>query len=188
MYGKFLSLVKKNPIIAAVNNLDKLDIAVVSPCQIIFLLTGSIMNVKDIVNKCKKHDKCILIHLDLLEGMSKDACALKYISEYIKPDGIITTKGNLIRIARENNIFAIQRLFILDSLSLETGIKSIHSTRPEAIEILPGIMPKVIRSIHGETQIPLIAGGLIADKDDAVASLNAGAIGISTSNRAVWYM
>ena len=188
MYSKFLEMVQKNPIIAAVNNLDKLDMALVSPCRIIFLLAGSIMNIKDIVDKCKKHDKCILVHLDLLEGMSKDACALKYISEYIKPDGIITTRSSLIRTAKENNVFAIQRLFILDSLSLDTGIKSLHSTKPEAIEILPGIMPKAIKRIHAETQIPLIAGGLIIDKEDAIASLNAGAIGISTSNKAVWYM
>ncbi len=188
MYSEIVNMIKDNPIIAAVNNLEKLDLAVSSPCRLIFLLTGSIFNIKDIVEKCKRSGKRILVHLDLLEGLSKDECALRYISEYIKPDGIITTRGNLIRIAKENNIFAIQRLFILDSMSLDTGIKSIHSTKPEAIEILPGIMPKVIRRIHSETNIPLIAGGLIIDKEDAIASLSAGAVGISTSNRAVWYM
>lgn len=188
MYSKFLTIIQKNPIIAAVNNIEKIDFAIVSPCKIIFLLTGNIINIKDIVEKCKKNNKYILVHLDLVEGLSKDEYSLKYISEYIKPDGIITTRGNLVRIAKENSIFAIQRLFILDSMSLDTGIKSIHSTKPEAIEILPGIMPKAIKRIHAETQIPLIAGGLIADKEDAIASLNAGAIGISTSNKSVWYM
>lgn len=188
MYSRFITIIQDNPVIAAVNNLERLDMAIESPCRMIFLLTGNIMNIKDIVEKCKKNEKYILVHLDLMDGLSKDEYALKYISDYIKPDGIITTRGNLIRIARENNIFAIQRLFILDSMSLDTGIKSIHSTRPEAIEILPGIMPKAIRRIHAETQIPLIAGGLIIDKEDAIASLNAGAMGISTSNKAVWYM
>lgn len=188
MYSELITMIRDNPIIAAVNNLEKLDMAIESPCKLIFLLTGSIFNIKDIVEKCKKKGKRILVHLDLLEGLSKDECALKYISEYIKPDGIITTRGNLVRIAKENGIFAIQRLFILDSMSLDTGIKSIHSTKPEAIEILPGIMPKAIRRIHAETQIPLIAGGLIIDKEDAIASLSAGAMGISTSNKAVWYM
>jgi glycerol uptake operon antiterminator len=188
MYSKFLTIIQKNPIIAAVNNIEKMDFAVASPCKIIFLLTGNIINIKDTVEKCKKNNKYILVHLDLVDGLSKDEYALKYISEYIKPDGIITTRGNLIRIAKENGIFAIQRLFLLDSMSLDTGIKSIHSTKPEAIEILPGIMPKAIKRIHAETQIPLIAGGLIIDKEDAIASLNAGAIGISTSNKSVWYM
>lgn len=188
LHSKFIDLIQNNPVIAAVNNLEMLDSAIASPCRLIFLLTGNIINIKDIVDKCKRNGKPILVHLDLIDGLSKDEYALKYISEYIKPDGIITTRGSLIRIAKENGIFAIQRLFILDSMSLDTGIKSIHSTRPEAIEILPGIMPKAIRRIHGETQIPLIAGGLIIDKEDAIASLGAGAIGISTSNKAVWYM
>lgn len=188
LFGRFITIIEKNPVIAAVNVLEKLESAIASPCKMIFLLTGNIINIKDIVDKCKRNGKYILVHLDLVEGLSKNEYALKYISECIKPDGIITTRGNLIRIAKENNIFAIQRLFILDSMSLDTGIKSIHSTRPEAIEILPGIMPKAIKRIHAETQIPLIAGGLIIDKEDAIASLNAGAMGISTSNKAVWYM
>lgn len=188
LYRRFLSLVKKHPIIAAVNNLEKLDMALSSPCKVIFLLTGNIMNIKGVVDKCRSNDKCTLVHLDLIEGLSKEEWALKYINEYVKPDGIITTRSNLVRICKEDNIFAIQRMFMLDSMSLYTGIKSIHSTKPEAIEILPGIMPKVIKQIHTETQIPLIAGGLIIDKEDAMASLNAGAMGISTSNKAVWFM
>lgn len=188
MHNKYIDIIQKNPIIAAVNNLNKLDLAVSSPCKMIFLLTGNIINIKDIVEKCRKNNKYILVHLDLMEGFSKDECALRYIIEYIKPDGIITTRGNLIRSSKENNIFAIQRLFILDSMSLDRGIKSIHSTKPDAIEILPGIMPKAIKRICAESQIPLIAGGLIIDKEDAIASLSAGAVGISTSNKAIWYM
>lgn len=188
LYSKLIAVIQRNPIIAAVNNLEMLEPAIASPCKLIFLLTSNIINIKDIVDKCKKSDKYILVHLDLVDGLSRDEYAMKYISEYIKPDGIITTRSNLVRIAKDNGIFAIQRLFILDSMSLDTGIKSIHSTKPEAIEILPGIMPKAIKRIHAETQIPLIAGGLIIDKEDAIASLGAGAIGISTSNKSVWYM
>lgn len=188
MYNKFINRVQNSPIIAAVNDLEKLDPAIDSPCEIIFLLTGSIFNLKEIVDKCKVRDKCILVHLDLMEGFSKDAIALKYMHDNIKPDGIITTKSNLIKIAKDLNIFVIQRLFILDSLSLESGIKSIHSTKPDAIEILPGVMPKIIRMIYHETQIPLIAGGLISDKEDVINVLRAGAIGISTSRKEIWKM
>lgn len=188
MYSKFISRVQNSPIIAAVNDPAKLDPALASPCEIIFLLVGSIFNLKETVDKCKAHEKCILVHFDLMEGFSKDAIALKYMHENIQPDGIITTKSNLIKIAREFNIFAIQRLFILDSLALDSGIKSIHSTKPDAIEILPGVMPKVIRTIHHETRIPVIAGGLIADKEDVINVLKAGAFGVSTSKKEIWEM
>jgi len=182
-----LSQVQGSPIIAAVNDQKKIEPAIHSPCNIIFLLSGSIFNLKEIVDRCKEQDKCILVHLDLMEGLSKDAVALKYLHNNIKPDGVITTKSNLIKIAKDMGMFSIQRLFILDSLSLDSGIKSIRSTKPDAIEILPGIMPKIIQTIHHETRIPLIAGGLIRDKEDVINVLNAGAVGVSTSKREIWY-
>jgi glycerol uptake operon antiterminator len=188
LHHEFLSQVQGSPIIAAVNDQKKIEPAIHSPCEIIFLLSGSIFNLKEIVDRCKEQDKCILVHLDLMEGLSKDAVALKYLYNNIKPDGVITTKSNLVKIAKDMGMFSIQRLFILDSLSLDSGIKSIRSTKPDAIEILPGIMPKIIQTIHHETRIPLVAGGLIGDKEDVINVLNAGAVGVSTSKREIWYM
>ena len=182
----FYNKIQNNPIVAAVNDIEELELALESDCEIIFLLTGNIFNLKDIVTRVKEKEKVICIHLDLLEGFSKDLIALRYINEYIQPHGIITTRSNLIKKAKNMDMFLIQRLFILDSLSLETGITSIQTVQPDAIEILPGIMPKIIKKISKETQIPLIAGGLINDKEDVIESLKAGAIGVSSSNNSIW--
>lgn len=186
MASQFYSRIQNNPIVAAVNDLAKLESAIQSPSEMIFLLTGNILNLKEIVKRVKENGMDIYIHLDLMDGFSKDAIALRYIHEHIRPDGIITTKSNLIKLARDMNIFAIQRLFILDSLSLDTAIKTIQSTKPDAIEILPGVMPKIVKRIIKETSIPVIAGGLIIDKDDVIEILKAGAIGVSSSNEGVW--
>lgn len=188
MGNGFFSNVINNPIIAAINDMNKAEAAINSPCKVIFLLAGDISNIKDIVERVKDNNKLIYVHIDLMDGFSKDNIALKYISENMHPDGIITTRGNLVKAAKEMNIFIIQRLFVLDSLSLDTGIKSIRNTRPDAIEILPGIMPRITKLIHSETKIPVITGGLINDKDDVIQNLKAGAIGISTSKQEIWYM
>jgi glycerol uptake operon antiterminator len=188
MSHDFYNTIEDNPIIAAINNVNQVDDAIKSPCKIVFLLTGDILNIKEIVGKLRENGKKIYVHVDLIGGFSKDTTALKYISKNINPDGIITTKSNLVKAAKELNIFTIQRLFLLDSLALISGINSIRSIRPDAVEILPGIMPKIIEEIRIETRIPIIAGGLIRDKSDVIGSLNAGAIGISTSNQEVWYM
>jgi len=184
--SQFYSKIQNNPIVAAVNDLSKLETAILSPSEMIFLLTGNILNLKEIVKRVKENRMDIYIHLDLMDGFSKDAIALKYIHEHIRPDGIITTKSSLIKLAKEMNIFAIQRLFILDSLSLDTAIKTIQSTKPDAIEILPGVMPKIVKRIVKETRIPVIAGGLIIDKDDVIEILKAGAIGVSSSSEGIW--
>ncbi|NMA86995.1 MAG: glycerol-3-phosphate responsive antiterminator [Tissierellia bacterium] len=184
----FFEKIEANPIIAAVNDLERLDEALDSPCESIFLLTGNIFNLKEIAHRVKSKDKGLYIHVDLIDGFSKDTWGLEYIVKNIYPDGIITTKSNLVRMGKNLNAFTIQRLFILDSMSLDKGIESIQNIRPDAIEILPGIMPKIVRKIYEETRLPIITGGLIMDKEDVISSLNAGAIAVSTSNKEVWYM
>ena len=58
----------------------------------------------------------------------------------------------------------------------------------DLIEVLPGIMPKIIKHIAGRAAVPVIAGGLISEKEDVMRALDAGAIAISTTNQAVWKM
>ena len=43
-------------------------------------------------------------------------------------------------------------------------------------------MPKVIRRVCRLVRVPVIAGGLISDKEDVMAALSAGAISVSTTN------
>lgn len=188
MSSLFFDNINKNPVIAAVNNAENLKKAIESPSNIIFLLTGNIFNLSYMVEEIKENNMEVYIHIDLIEGFSRDTVALDYIGKNIKPDGIITTKSNLIKYAKNIGLFAIQRLFLIDSLSLDTGINSIKSIRPNAVEILPGVMPKITKIIHEKTNIPIVTGGLILDESDVKESLEAGAIGISTSKEEIWYM
>lgn len=188
MASEFYDKIYSNPIIAAIDDVNKLELAIKSPCEIIFLLCGDIFDLKSIVDEVKKSNKSIFVHLDLIDGFSKDTTALKYIHEKICPSGIITTKSNLIKKAKEMDLFAIQRLFMLDSMSLEKGIHSVKSTKPDAIEILPGVMHKITKKICDEVKVPVIAGGLIQNKDDVIMSIKSGAIAISTTRKETWYM
>lgn len=183
----FFEKISDNPIIAAVNNLDKVDDAIDSPAEIIFMLTGDIFTIGDIVKKIQAKGKSVFLHIDLLDGFSRDAIALEYISKTIKPDGIITTKNNLVKVAMDLGLFTIQRFFILDSLSLAKGIQSMKHNKPNAIEILPGVNAKITKIVIRETKIPVITGGLIMDKEDVINSIKAGAIGISTTKKELWY-
>lgn len=186
--SNFFSKIELKPVIAAISDLSQLDHSLESPCENIFLLTGNIFNLKEIANKVKSKNKELYIHIDLIDGFSKDTWGLEYIIKNIKPDGIITTKNNLIKLGKDLGAFTIQRLSILDSLSLDEGIKSIKNTRPDVVEILPGIIPKVIKKIHLETNIPIIAGGLVIDEEDLVDCLNSGAVAVSTTNKGLWYL
>ncbi len=186
MKETFLKLMKTEPVIAAVKDLENLDCAVNSDCTIIFLLCGNIFNLKEIVEKVHAKDKLIFIHVDLIDGFSKDATALRYIHEQIAPDGVISTKNNQLKVAKELGMLTVQRLFIIDSLSIQTTVKTSAAIKPDAIEIMPGIMPRITKKLSEVIEVPVIVGGLISEKDDIEKALESGALGVSTSSRELW--
>ncbi len=187
---EFISKIEMNPIIAAVKDDEGLETALTEDVEIIFVLYGDICTIPRIVRKIKKADKVAMVHVDLVTGLnnSKDVC-LDFIKNNTEADGIITTKSNLISHARELELNTVLRYFILDSMALQNIEKQARSSgiKPDIIEFLPGIvLPKMIRRINKVSRVPIIAGGLIADKEDVMNALDAGALAISTTNPDVW--
>jgi len=186
MKEPIIDRVELNPVIAAVQNEKDLEIAINSQVTTIFLLCADIFNAEALVNKIRNADKSVLIHIDFLEGIGKDAKAIDYIIQVIRPDGVISTKSSHIKIAKEKGMFTIQRFFLIDNKSLEMTIKSVKVRRPDMIEIMPGVMPGVISRITKELSIPVIAGGLISSKQDIMDALKSGALGASTGKKDLW--
>lgn len=187
---EFINKIESNPIIAAVKDDEGLEVALTEDIEIIFVLYGDICSIPTIVDKIKKAGKVAMVHVDLITGLnnSKDVC-LDFIKNNTKADGIITTKSNLIQHARELELNTVLIYFILDSLALQNIEKQARSPgiKPDIIEFLPGIvLPKMIKRINKVSRVPIIAGGLIADKEDVMNALDAGALAISTTNRDVW--
>ena len=177
---------QRNVVIAAVKSLDYLDTAISSSCNTIFLLTGSLFNLDDSIKKIHGGGKKVYIHVDFMSGFSQDSTFLEYVAEVLKPEGVITTRSSVARKAKSLGLFVIQRFFIFDSMSLESAIESALAIRPDAIEVLPGVMPKIIKIMRDKTKQPVIGSGLILDKEDVDKALEAGAIGITTSNTELW--
>lgn len=176
---------EENPMIAACNE-NKISLVKEASIDVVFLLNANIFNLKKDVSELKEAGKFVFVHVDLLDGFSKDKYAIKYIAEYIKPDGIISTKSNIIKIAKSLGFLTIQRLFIPDSQSFDTGLNNINTTKPDAIEIMPGIIPSLIQDMSKKVSLPIIAGGLVNSKEQVIQSLKAGAYAVSTSNNSLW--
>ena len=155
------------PVIAAIKDEEGLKKCLHSDIQIVFVLYGDICNIGKIVGKLKAAGKTVIIHIDLIAGLSSKEIAVTYIKSVTHADGIISTKPGVIREAKEEGLFAIMRFFVIDSIAFDSIQKQTESVRPDMIEVLPGVMPKIIRRICRESRVPVIAGGLIADKEDA---------------------
>lgn len=176
------------PIITAVKDEAGLKKCLTCDSRIVFILFGDICNIGRLVDKVKESGRIAIVHMDLVNGLGNKEVSVDFIKVNTKADGIITTKSSLIKRGKELGMFTVLRFFVIDSMALQNIEKQGGSVKPDLIEILPGVMPKVIRRICRLTKIPIIAGGLIQDKEDIVNALSAGAISISTTNESVWFL
>lgn len=144
------------------------------------------MNIPNIISRIKNSGKIVLVHVDLIDGLASRDVAVDFIAKNTCADGIISTRPNIIKCANSYDLLAVQRFFLLDSIAMNNIIKQISNVA-DAIEILPGVMPKIIRRLVESVRKPIIAGGLITDKEDAVNALNAGAYAISSSKGNEWF-
>jgi glycerol uptake operon antiterminator len=192
MGREFLEKIEASPIIAAVKDDRELVRALQSDVDVVFILYGDVCTIPMIVDRIKEAGRTAMVHLDLVSGLSPKEISIDYIRMRTRADGIITTRANLIRHARESGLATILRYFVLDSLALiniEKQSQQHRASQPDLIEILPGVIsPKVLSRICQMSRVPVIAGGLIHDREDVMNALNAGAIAISTSTPDVWEM
>lgn len=190
MNQEFYDAVEANPVIAAVKNDAGLQAAVeMEEIQVIFVLYGDVCTIPEILERIKAAGKKAMVHIDLIAGLSAKEISVEFIARQTRADGIITTKPALVRRAKELRIFAVLRFFVIDSLALK-NIENLEmqcgTSRPDFIEVLPGVMPKVLGRIAKVSRIPMIAGGLITEKEDVIAALSVGAIAVSSTNQDVW--
>lgn len=182
---QLLDILAEAPVIAAIQD-GKWDEAIASPAKIIFCLKANLLTVKENIVAAHKQNKFVFVHIDLADGIGKDKVGLRFLSE-CGVDGIITTRGNLVRAAKELGLITVQRIFALDSQGISGVDELVFASRPDFIEIMPGVIDKIIsRFAEGDT--PVIAGGLIETKNEVTAALSCGAIAVSTGRKELWYV
>ena len=185
MNREFKDALEDSPVIAAIKDEYGLKECLKSDIRVVFILYGDICNIADIVDAVKQTGKMALVHLDLINGLSAKDVAVDFIKKYTKADGIISTKPALIKHAGEIGLTSVLRLFVIDSMAYENIQKHVKGARPDVIEVL---MPKVVKKVCRISQIPVIAGGLVSDKEDVMSLLQVGVVSVSSTNKDIWFM
>ena len=185
MKTKVKKFFEEIPIIAAAHEYNWSD-AVESPAKVILCCSANIMNVEDKISEIHSRGKVAFVHIDLLDGIGKDKSGVEFLAK-CGVDGIVSTRGNLVKYAKELGLITVQRFFALDAKGI-SGINDLSaSTRPDYIEIMPGVIGKIIRHF-ADGPIPVLVGGLIDTKEEIAEALNNGAFAISTSKKDLWYL
>ena len=182
----YVEAIIDSPVIAAVQNRQSLERALSLGVPTVFLINTDIFSAKALVDTAKKSDTRVFLHMDLIDGLAASTRALDYVQTSMSPSGIISTRSALVKYARDQGIFAIQRFFMVDNASYENAVRSAAKIRPSMIELMPGIIPSVIKRFTHDVDSPVIAGGLITERKQVIAALSSGAIGVSTGREPLW--
>ena len=172
-------------VIAATRNGTEFDLACKSGALVIFDLAPDINSLAERLEKAHGAGKRMFIHLDLATGIGKDESGIIFLKK-LGIDGIISTRVNIIKAAREHGIFTVQRFFIVDSHSISTTLDALKASKADMIEIMPGTVSKVIRSLCITTATPIIAGGLIENDKEITEAITNGAAAVSTGKKELW--
>ncbi len=158
MENPIINALERTPVIAATDRVGWQS-AVLSDAEVLFHLGADIITVSDDIKAAKRNGKFVFIHIDLADGIGKDKAGIDWLKT-LGADGIISTRTQLIRAAHDSGLLAVQRFFILDSKGMHSISETIENTRPDLIEIMPGVIPKALKLLP-VTKFPLLREGLL---------------------------
>src|SRR5690606_29250832 len=125
---------------------------------ILFLLSGTIFDLGRIQEYVSTSSSLLFVHIDLIQGVGRDGAGIRWLAKEFGVNGIRSTRSHLVNAARREGLLAIQRLFVLDSEALRTGLKVLAETQPDAVEILPAlILPHIAHRLPAKNMPPIVA-------------------------------
>lgn len=184
-FRKVLGLRRVIPVVKRVKDLEEI---IPLPSVIPIILMGGDISQLSAISELKKQypEKCLFLHLDLFEGIGKDESGIVFLKN-AGVDGIISVKSQLLNYAKQNKMGTVQRLFVVDSEAVKTGLRVFHKITPDAIEILPATVPKyVLDEFRESSSVFLLGGGLLKTHEDVKQALLNGFNAVTASQRNLW--
>lgn len=179
------------PVIPYVTELAEQNIPLVASASIIFIGGGELADLPGILEKLARPplaERPVLLHIDLLSGLANDEAGLRYVATFERIDGIITVRHHLAPMARKLGLMSVVRLFLQDGRAVDRGLSVIEKSRPDAVELLPGVAVPQVADRFADLSIPFIAGGLVRTPQVVRDILSTGCKSVSSTNVKLWEM
>jgi glycerol uptake operon antiterminator len=159
--------------------------ALASHAQVVLILRANGLELAPFIGQAHECGKLVAVHLDLVSGLRGDRAAVEWLARS-GADAVISSRGHLMAAIRQESMTAIQRLLLLSHTQLASGIAAITRSKPDIVEVLPGVILPEVRHLLPDLGVPLLAGGFVRTIEDVRALLDSGAIVVTSSREDLW--
>lgn len=183
--SEFLARIARARCCAAITVDQKLDAAIASRAEVMFILRGNGLDIAPAVRRIHDAGKLVAVHIDLIAGLRADRTGVAWLARS-GVDAIISSHGQLMPAIKQEGAIAIQRLLLVRQNQMHAAVAAISRSGPDIVEILPGVILPDIIHLLPKSNVPLLAGGFIRTESEARAAVAAGAVGVTTSWPPLW--
>lgn len=177
-----IDILKKQICVPVVPSMKRLEKFIESDLIVCILQDIHISLLEHMIKTLHDNNKLALVHIDMVHGISSDEHGAEFLCQRLRADGVISSKTRIIETTKKNKKIAIQRMFLIDSKSIERGIETLQKSQPDIVEVMPAIAYKIIPYIKSKISMPLIGGGLLKTKEDILQGLEAGCMAFTVSD------
>lgn len=177
-----IDILKKQICVPVVPSMKRLEKFIETDLVVCILQDIHISLLEHMIKTLHDNNKLALVHIDMVHGISSDEHGVEFLCQRLRADGVISSKTRIIETTKKNKKIAIQRMFLIDSKSIERGIETVQKSQPDIVEVMPAIAYKIIPYIKSKISMPLIGGGLLKSKEDILQGLEAGCMAFTVSD------
>lgn len=165
------------------------DDYLLADASILFLQGGELAELEATLARLRQGPTAktpIMLHIDLLAGLTSDEAGLRFLAGLKGIDGIITVRAHMVTQARRFGLASVLLLFLQDGRSVERGLHVIEQSKPDMVELVPGAAALETAEVFERVAAPRIAGGLVRTQSMVRRLLDRGCAAVSTSDSKLW--
>lgn len=170
-----------NRLIIAIPDIKKFEKFLKTDFKNCVLLNIHVSLLEEIIRMAHNEGKRVFLHMDLINGLTNDRYGAEYAIQKLGADGLMSTNPRVCKRAGELGALSVQRIFLLDTHSLEKGLETLKKTEPDFVEVLPGKACELLPVLLERCPNRYMCGGLIMNVDDIEKCFEMGACGVTIS-------
>lgn len=176
-----MKLGKERELIIAIPTLKEFDKFLNTDFEYCVFLDMHISVLKSAIKTAHEKNKKVFLHMDLIHGLTNDIFGCEYAVQFLKADGVISTKPKVVAKGKDLGIVSILRLFLIDTHSLKKGLKTCEEVSPDYVELLPALACDILPRLKAKHDQNYMCGGLISTKEDVKKCFDRGALAVTIS-------